>query len=229
MQGILTEWANAFTTGSNSGGYTLASVRALFLDQIGSTPGDITVAIHAKSGVNPAASALMTLSGSNPATAGAHEFTCANNCYLAANTDYFVVMSAPNATGNNQYYVWRYTSSDDETKAPSGNGWSLADAAQANQNGWIIHNDRTTQFRIAAYETSVGLTATASNSQVVLTLSNGPANWWFRIDTAGSCTAASGTRYPATGGIGGYTGYHTVTAYSNNTCTTEMASASFTV
>ena len=75
----------------------------------------------------------------------------------------------------------------------------------------------------------MGLTATVSNSLVVLTLTNGPANWWFRIDTLGTCTAASGTTHPPTGGIGGYTGYHTVTAYSNDTCTNQIASTSFTV
>ena len=227
--GTPTEWGNAFTTGSNSSGYTLASVSALFEAQTGSSQGNITVAIHAESGGNPAASALITLTGSNPSTAGTHEFTCSGSCSLSGNTTYFVVMSAPNASGNNQYYGWRYTFSDDETLVPSGNGWSLSNTAKGRHPGsvdWTQHN-LADQFQIAAYENAnTSLTATVANSQVTLTLENGPPNWWFKIDTAGTCTAVSGK---TVSGIGGYTGYHTVTAYSDDTCSTELASTDFTV
>ncbi len=75
---------------------------------------------------------------------------------------------------------------------------------------------------------AASLTATVnSDDTVYLTLSDGPDDWWFRIGHG--CHAVSGNRYPTTGGIGGYTGTHTVTAYSDNTCTTQIASTTFTV
>ena len=221
--------ANGFITGSNS--YTLVSVSAAFRAQAGS-PGDISVAVHAESGGNPEASPQVTLTGSNPTTAGTYPYTCpANgNCYLAASSTYFLVISAPNASGAVHYYRWNYTTSGDETTEPSGDGWSIENDLKSKSTGnWTDISGNVGMFKVeatVANTASVGLTATVANSQVVLTLSNGPANWWFKIDTAGTCTAASGT---TVSGIGGYTGPHTVTAYSNDTCTTEIASASFTV
>ena len=63
---------------------------------------------------------------------------------------------------------------------------------------------------------------------VNLTLTNGPSDWWFRINWWGTCTAVSGD----TGGtgIGGYQpGTHAVWAYSDSSCNTEIASSSFTI
>ena len=72
------------------------------------------------------------------------------------------------------------------------------------------------------------LTATVnSDDTVYLTLSNGPADWWFRIGHG--CISTSGARYPTTGGIAGYTGTHTVTAFSDSNCSTQIATATFTV
>ena len=194
------------------------------------------MAVHAASGGKPVDTAQVTLTGSNPTTAGTYPYTCpANgNCYLAASSTYFLVISAPNASGALNQYEWRFTNSGSETAVPSDNGWSIENDRQHKQGtgDWQTTSGNTLMFKVAvtvANTASVGLTATVAGGQVTLTLANGPASWWFKIDTAGVCTAASGTRYPATGGIGGYTGPHTVQAYSNDTCSTEIASASFTV
>ena len=62
---------------------------------------------------------------------------------------------------------------------------------------------------------------------VDLALTNGPGNWWFRINWWGSCTAVSGT---SVNNIQGYkAGVHPVTAYSDSACNTEIASSSFTI
>ena len=62
---------------------------------------------------------------------------------------------------------------------------------------------------------------------VDLTLTNGPNNWWFRINWWGSCTAVSGT---SVNNIQGYkAGTHPVTAYSDSACNTEIASSSFII
>ena len=171
------------------------------------------MAVHAESGGDPEASPQVTLTGSNPTTAGTYAYTCpANgNCYLAASSTYFLVISAPNASGNNSYYPWNYTTSGAETTAPSGNGWSIENdlKAKQDQGNWADTSGNVGMFKVeatVANTASVGLTATVGSGQVTLTLSNGPANWWFKIDTAGTCTAASGT---TVSGIGGYTGRHT--------------------
>ena len=71
-------------------------------------------------------------------------------------------------------------------------------------------------------------TTVNTDKSVNLTLTNGPSNWWFRINWWGSCTAATGTNY---NDIRGYkAGTHTVRAYSDSNCGTEVAApASFTI
>ena len=75
---------------------------------------------------------------------------------------------------------------------------------------------------------SASLTATVNNDKSVdLNLSNGPTNWWFRIETWGACTAATGTSYD---NIRGYQpGTYNVWAYSDSNCGAFVASASFTI
>ena len=75
---------------------------------------------------------------------------------------------------------------------------------------------------------SASLTATVnSDKSVDLDLSNGPADWWFRINSWGTCTAVSGT---SVNGIQGYQpGTHSVTAYSDNDCDTKLAETTFTI
>ena len=143
--------ANGFRTGARSGGYTLVSISAAFSAPFGS-PGNIVVAVHASSGGDPASAALVTLTGSNPATAGEYSYTCSGSCSLAANTDYFLVLSAPNAT-NNGSYDWDFTTSNNETNIPSGSGWSLADAGKSKvgTGSWTDDASDSGQFKIVAY------------------------------------------------------------------------------
>ena len=72
------------------------------------------------------------------------------------------------------------------------------------------------------------LAATVSNDRAVsLTLSGGPANWWFRINPWGTCTAATGTTFDNIRGYSG--GTHPVWAYSDSGCNYFFAAASFTM
>ena len=72
------------------------------------------------------------------------------------------------------------------------------------------------------------LTATVNNDRSVdLNLSNGPSNWWFRINSWGTCTAAPGT---TVSNIQGYQpGTHAVAAYSDNGCKYHVAATTFTL
>ena len=127
--------AMAFSTGSRSGSYTLQNITARFIGKFGS-PGNIIVKLHAAdtaNSSNPAGSSLVTLTGSNPDTAGLYTYTCpAGNtgCNLSANSTYFIVMSTADTAGNNVAYYWGSTTSDNETEQPTGNGWAIADVAR---------------------------------------------------------------------------------------------------
>ena len=230
--GVLTEdryqCANAFTTGSAANGYKLNSVTAEFLGGAGSPTG-FTVGLHAESNGKPAATALATLSGNDPSTStgSTRTYACSGSgCSLLKDTDYFVVMMATNASGS-YFHRWRKVVSNVESKVPDTNGWSIADGLREGTN-WDGTESSSTVMKVAATVNPI-LTATVdSNSLVSLTLTNGPSDWWFKID--GGCTAVSDNRYPASGGMQGYTGGpHTVRAYSDSSCSAEIATTTFTV
>ena len=116
--------ANSFSTGSQSGGYTLHSVTVEFRATVG-TPGALTVQIRSIVGGVPSASAVTTLSGSNPTTAGEYTFTCATSCALSANTTYWVLMHSASGGSNTNLYDLEWTASDNETNSPGNAGWSI--------------------------------------------------------------------------------------------------------
>ncbi len=142
--------AQAFTTGGNTGGYTLSSIAIAFRATVGS-PTDLEVTLHAASGLNPnTGTTLATLSGSNPSTAGSYTFTCSSGCDLSASTTYFVYVKAPNSASGS-HYLATFTSSD-ETLTPSGNGWSMADKGRLQYVGvgWF---ESGSHYRIAVTAT----------------------------------------------------------------------------
>ena len=72
------------------------------------------------------------------------------------------------------------------------------------------------------------LTATVQDDKSVdLAISNHQGNWWFKINSWGTCTAVTGT---AINGIQGYKpGTHSVWAYSDSNCGTQIATTTFTI
>ena len=145
----------AFETGSNTGGYTLSSVTGSFsLGILSGANPDIEVKLHAASGTTPGGEiTTATFSGSNPASAGTHTYTCSGaGCALDASATYFVTFSAPTATGSNRYLL-KGTTSDTETLTPSGNGWSIANAAVEKDGGgsWYVHGaSHAAQIKVTA-------------------------------------------------------------------------------
>ena len=142
--------AQAFTTGSNTGGYTLSSIAIAFRASVGS-PTDLEVTLHAASGSNPnTGTTLATLSGSSPSTAGSYTYTCSSGCDLSASTTYFVYIKAPNSASGS-HYLATFTSSA-ATLTPSGNGWSIADKGRLQyvEVGWF---DSGSHYRIAVTAT----------------------------------------------------------------------------
>ena len=230
----LTLCTTAFTTGSNSLGYTLGAVTARFSSKVNS-PGAIVAAIHAAdttNSSNPAATASITLSGSDPDADGLHTFTCSTNCDLAGSTTYFVVFSSPTTATNFQYYRWMITLADAEALWPAGSGWAIADVGRykSGTNAWAAMTiDRSGVMHVRATAKTASLAAsyvTATTAR--LTISGHTGNWYYKhtFPTSGTCssTAVSGTTTTATG-LGPATDY-TFAAYSDSSCNNTLATAS---
>ena len=202
--------ATAFTTGANAQGYTLSGVTALFDAKIGS-PGDIVVGIHADNGGQPAATALVTLSGANPDTAGPHTFTCSGSgCDLASSTTYHVVMSTGDTSGSERVYLSRLTLSDADTLSPANNGWAIANNGLYKRGGgaWqSMSRGRTGMIQIAAnLKAGAGSASlTASNvgaTSATLAVAGYSGAWYYQLDdgSGGSGGGGSGAGASATGG-----------------------------
>ena len=124
---VVQQGAQAFTTGSNTGGYTLSSIEIRIDGKVGS-PTNLVVTLHSASGSNPdTATTLATLSGnSSPSSANVYPYTCSGSgCALAKDTTYFVLMKAVGSPDASYYEVDLTPAA--ETKQPSDNGWSIAD------------------------------------------------------------------------------------------------------
>ena len=124
-----------FTTGSNSNGYTLHSVTAKFNAKSGS-PAALVVEVYSKhDSESEPGSSKVTLSGSNPNTAGDYTYTCSGNgCDLSANTTYYLVLSAPGSPTNARY-KWRLTQSTNQTNTPGNADWEIGNRMLSKESG----------------------------------------------------------------------------------------------
>ncbi len=143
--------AQGFTTGSNTGGYTLSSIDIRFGAKYG-TPDDFVVTLHAASGSNPnTTTTLATLSGNTSPSTGSHTYTCSGSgCDLSASTTYFVLLAAPGSTGTSTYTV--DLTSAAETKQPSNNGWSIADKGREDLYGTWYDMTAAVKMKVTATE-----------------------------------------------------------------------------
>ena len=148
--------AQGFTTGTNTGGYTLTSIEIPFTGSISTADiGDLTVSVHADDGSgNPAATALFALdkpasvprtnsSGTNPITDidnwmvtgpyAAFTVPAGTTATLSMMTSYFVVL-----TYDSNGTVWSATADAEDTGAAA--GWSIADASRHKPGGgsWTV-------------------------------------------------------------------------------------------
>ena len=130
---------------------------------------------------------------------------------------------------------WRFKINSGGCNSVSGTSVNGISGYAAGTHNVVAYSDSgcNTQIASTSFTTLARiLTATVDNNQapnaksVDLALANGPANWWFRINSD-NCTAASGTTHSGIGGYGG--GTHTVKAYSKSGCNTQIASTSFTI
>ena len=216
--------SQAFTTGSNPGGYTLSSVSVMSMAKRGN-PASFVVKLHAASGNHPGTE-LATLSGDDPDTAGTHAYTCSGaGCALAANTTYHVAMSAPNSpTGTNAYEI-RMTHSDNETNTPSSGDWSIANSTWRGN----INSQSAFKMQATALPRPSLIAGSVTDTTATLTLTGRLGDWWLKETSpaTGTCTAGEADYSHALSGLTAGLSY-TYKAYSDSACTTELFSATFT-
>ena len=121
------DFAQAFTTGSNSAGYSLRSVGVEFATiQSGFSSSSLTASIHADSGGSPGSSlGTLTNPASFPVSTSDQTltFTSSAGIDLAANTTYFLVIDLSSAESTS---LMRLTGSDSEDSGALA-GWSIGD------------------------------------------------------------------------------------------------------
>ena len=147
--------AQAFTTGTNTGGYKLTSI-SLDLSGQGGGGGSIAVSIHSDSSGNPGTS-LGTL-GTHTASGGVRTFSSTTGIDLAASRTYFVVVDV---TGLLRSSVSN-TSSDNESSTV---GWTIANGSvyrskDLTSGAWTDFAD-SKRIRINGYAKTGGTDTTA--------------------------------------------------------------------
>ena len=225
-----TKATNAFTTGSQSLGYTLTGVTLSFAART-SNPGNISVALHAadtSNSSNPAATAAATLSGANPGVAGLYTYTCSTGCSLSASAKYFIVMSVPTGYANGSYNL-RNTRSNDESPYPSGSGWNIGNAARTKvgTNPWSTAV-RAAHMHVAANVKPPTLTASSITSTgATLTIANHTGNWYHKETFPSTTATCSTVNANATATLSNLTANKTYafTAYSVSACSAASALA----
>ena len=139
-----------FTTGSDSGGYTLGSVE-LAVSSFSGTASDITVSIYSESSGDPG-TVVHTLTTPASISAAVTTFTAPSGATLAASTTYYVVIS----TTSSGISLSRTAATAEDTGGVS--GWSIADSRRFfGLSGW---NTTTNPIRMRVN----GDAATSTNS-----------------------------------------------------------------
>ena len=142
--------AQGFTTGSDSGGYTLGSVE-LAVSSFSGTASDITVSIYSESSGDPG-TVVHTLTTPASISAAVTTFTAPSGATLAASTTYYVVIS----TTSSGISLSRTDATAEDTGGVS--GWSIADSRRFfGGSGW---NTTTNPIRMRIN----GDAATSTNS-----------------------------------------------------------------
>ena len=152
--------AQGFTTGTNSGGYTLDSVE-LAVTPFDGTASDITVSIYSESSGDPG-TLVHTLTTPGSLSDPVTTFTAPSGATLAASTTYYVVAS----TASTLFLLSRTEATAEDTGGAS--GWSIADDRRFSRN-LVTWTTATVPIRMRIN----GAAATATTS----TITEVPADW----------------------------------------------------
>ena len=116
------DYAQAFDTGTVSGGYTLASIVLDFSSAPGSST--LTVTVRADDSGSPSSTVLYTLTNPGTYAIGLNEFSAPANATLAASTKYWVMASYSADTGGPG---WNRVRIRDGVDSGAATGWELDD------------------------------------------------------------------------------------------------------
>ena len=131
--------AQAFTTGSNTAGYTLDSV-GVSLKVTPPTASYFSVSIHESSGGDPG-DRRYTLSNPSTFATGANVFTAPAKAFLEGGTPYFVVVKYNNPTSSSEETLLLIAASDSEDAAGE-DDWSIANSSEFLLSGsWMTRTD----------------------------------------------------------------------------------------
>ena len=158
--------AQAFTTGSNNGGYNLASVVLFMSGHTASS--DVIVTIREVDSGNPSDTVLHTLEhpATVPAGHGLIPFTAPANTVLAKDTDYFVHIES----GGTPVIIITQSSENIEDSGAA-TGWSIADASRRISGGsWVI-NSNSLMIQVKGSAGSGGMPPTQSSDATLSALS----------------------------------------------------------
>lgn len=121
------QFATAFTTGSNSGGYDLREV-SIQIDSLAvGTPGNLFLDIYADDSNSPnegiGAIEILSLITGTPSNGG--NIVYQSSLQLSANTKYWAVLSADTQISpDSSYYVWRCACASDQIFTTP-EGWTI--------------------------------------------------------------------------------------------------------
>ena len=139
------DYAQAFTTGSHTDGYTLTRVEILMNSQ--STAPTYSVKIHSDSSGSPGTVVDTLTNPSSPPTSGLAAYTH-SGLDLAADTTYWLVRDVTaSPTGT---WSWSVHTSDNDDNNPV-DGWSIADNSKYRASTATSWTDDTTTLRFNIY------------------------------------------------------------------------------
>ena len=188
--------AQGFTTGANTGGYTLGSVE-LAVSSFSGTASDITVSIYSESSDDPG-TVVHTLTTPASISAAVTTFTAPSGTTLAAGTTYYVVIS----TTSSGISLSRTEATAEDTGGAS--GWSIADSRHFfGRSGW---NTTTNPLRMrvngaagAAASTDATLSSLVLNDgtndlTLTPTFASGTTSYMASVDNAVSQITVTPTK-----------------------------------
>ena len=165
--------AQAFTTGTSAGGYTLESVELFLRADISAADiGDLVATLRSEGSSGDPGTTLGTLtnpasiigesSGTSLGAEDAATFTAPSGTVLAANTTYFVVLRFDQGRT-----MWGASANDEESGGAA--GWSIADDSRTNNgSSWITDSSESYYIRVNG-TARTNTAPTASNGSVTTT------------------------------------------------------------